>query len=309
MKIQRILNQNRISVIVSILIAVFIIVIIQVLNALYKNKDKEEKNTNTATTQNIPYKQESETIISDTKISQNSGIVYGNIIEGFLNYCVEGKVEEAYNLLSQDCKNIYYNTLEDFENTYYKDKFSEKRKYKFQSWIAGSKNVYQIQLYDDMLSSGKASSKYILDYYTIVVEDNKYKLNINNFIDKDEINESFEQDGVTIKLENAEIYKENSVYNLTITNNTEKTIKLDGRENTNTVYIEDSNGTKFKSMLYELLDEDLVIKPGEEKNIKIKFNITYRDNLELKYIVFNNFIMDYDNYSKNKESGKIKLEI
>lgn len=309
MKIQRILNQNRISVIVSILIAVFIVVVIQIVNAMYADKEKKEKgekNANTTTTQNTQYKKESETVISDTKVSKDSGVVYGNIIEGFLNYCVNGKVEEAYELLSQDCKDMFYKTLEDFKETYYKDKFSQKRNYSFQSWLTGKKIVYQVQLYDDMLSTGKASTKYILDYYTIVIEDNKLKLNINNFIDKDEINKSYKYNDLTIKLNNVEIYKENSIYNLTITNNSEKTIKLDGRENTKTVYITDKNGTKFKSMLYELLDEDLIIKSGEEKNIKIKFNIVYRDDLELKNIVFNNVIMNYEQYVENNENGEIE---
>lgn len=310
MKIQRILNQNRISVIVSILIAVFIVVVIQIVNAMYANKEKQEKEakaantTNTTTTQDIPYKNESETVISDTKVAKDSGIVYGNIIEGFLNYCVNGKVEEAYNLLSQDCKDMYYKTLKDFKDTYYKDKFSEKRSYKFQSWISGPKTIYQIQLYEDMLSTGKATSKYILDYYTIVVEDNQFKLNINNFIDKEEINTTYKYEDVTITINNVEINKENSIYNLTVKNDSENTIKLDGRESTKTVYITDKNGTKFKSMLYELLDEDLIIKPGEEKNIKIKFNIVYRDDLELKNIIFNDVIMDYDEYTKNKENVK-----
>ena len=163
---------------------------------------------------------------------------------------------------------------------------------------------YQVQKLYIKYNYTKICSKYILDYYTIVVEDNQFKLNINNFIDKEEINTTYKYEDVTITINNVEINKENSIYNLTVKNDSENTIKLDGRESTKTVYITDKNGTKFKSMLYELLDEDLIIKPGEEKNIKIKFNIVYRDDLELKNIIFNDVIMDYDEYTKNKENVK-----
>ena len=301
MKILRLLNQNRISAIVSILIVIFVIAIIQLFNAIYKENDEKEKKSKNTISQNVQYKNESETIISDTKLSKEKGEVYGKVIENFLSYCVNGNAEKAYEMLSQECKDMYYKTFEDFKYTYYEDKFSTKKHFKFQSWIAGDRDVYQIQLYDDMLSSGKATDKYIMDYYTIVQEKNKNKLNINNFIGIKQIKKKYEQNGVEIIVESDEIYKDYFKFNFELKNNTKNKIKLDGREDTKSVYIKDVNGTKFKSQMYELLNEDLIVKPGKEKNVKIKFNIIYRDNLDLREIVFSNVIMDYDNLSEKEE--------
>lgn len=306
MKILRILNQNRISVIVSILIVIFVIVVIQIINAIYRQKDEKAKMAKEDLSQTIQYKKESETIISDTKVTKENGEVYGGIIENFLNYCVNGKAEKAYEIISKECKDMYYKTFDDFKNTYYKDKFSKKRKYKFQSWIAGDRNVYQIQLYDDILSLGKSPEKYIIDYYTVVKENGENKLNINNFIGIKKLEKEYEKNKFNITVKSVELYKDYFIFNFRVKNDTTKTIKVDGRENTNSVYVKSVNGVKFKSQLYELLNEDLIVKPGVEKDIKIKFNIVYRDDLDLDKIVFSDIIMDYDNY---KEKTEISISI
>ena len=211
-------------------------------------------------------------------------------------------------MISEDCKNIYYDSLDKFENRYCKNKFNGHKKYSFQSWINGSKNIYQIKIFDDILATGDfTSNKYIEDFYTIVKENNEYKLNINNFISKDEINKEQENSNIVFNIKDVEIYKEYSIYTIKVKNNNANSIKIDSKEKSNTTYIEDNNKIKFLGLLYENLDNDLVVNSNEEKEIRIKFNIIYRDDLNLKKMVFSDIVKENRNNNEKKEKVEILM--
>lgn len=290
-KISRLYNQNVISFWTTIIIIAFIILIIQFFNYLAKINNEEEKNENVTQSE---YDKESQSIISENNVAKEDRTTYGKLIDTFLKYCIDGQKENAYDLLSNDCKKIYFKTIQDFENLYLKNRFNENKTYTFQSWIAGRKNIYQIQIFDDILSTGNSENSVDEDYYTVVKEGTQYKLNINNYIGSESINKENVQDDITIKVNNVNIYKDYSIYTINITNDSDKTIKLDSREKSDTTYLEDKNGVKFIGLLYENLDKDLIVEKGEEKTLNIKFNVIYREDLDLQKIVFSNVIKDYN---------------
>ena len=148
-----------------------------------------------------------------------------------------------------------------------------------------------IKIFDDIIVIGDFTyNKYIEDFYTIVKENNEYKLNINNFISKDEIHKEQENSNIVFNIKDVEIYKEYSIYTIKVKNNNANSIKIDSKEKSNTTYIEDNNKIKFLGLLYENLDNDLVVNSNEEKEIRIKFNIIYRDDLNLKKMVFSDIV-------------------
>ena len=306
-RISRLYNQNRVSFWLIILIIIFIILMIQLLN-FFAKKDNESKKNNKNNIAQDEYVNESKSIISDGSVSQNVKTKYAKLIDNFLNNCINANFEDAYNMISEDCKNIYYDSLDKFENRYCKNKFNGHKKYSFQSWINGSKNIYQIKIFDDILATGDfTSNKYIEDFYTIVKENNEYKLNINNFISKDEINKEQENSNIVFNIKDVEIYKEYSIYTIKVKNNNANSIKIDIKEKSNTTYIEDNNKIKFLGLLYENLDNDLVINSNEEKEIRIKFNIIYRDDLNLKKMVFSDIVKENRNNNEKKEKVEILM--
>ena len=138
-------------------------------------------------------------------------------------------------------------------------------------------------------------------------ENNEYKLNINNFISKDEINKEQENSNIVFNIKDVEIYKEYSIYTIKVKNNNANSIKIDSKEKSNTTYIEDNNKIKFLGLLYENLDNDLVINSNEEKEIRIKFNIIYRDDLNLKKMVFSDIVKENSNNNEKKEKVEILM--
>ena len=268
-RISRLYNQNRVSFWLIILIIIFIILMIQLLN-FFAKKDNESKKNNKNNIAQDEYVNESKSIISDGSVSQNVKTKYAKLIDNFLNNCINANFEDAYNMISEDCKNIYYDSLDKFENRYCKNKFNGHKKYSFQSWINGSKNIYQIKIFD-------------------------------------EINKEQENSNIVFNIKDVEIYKEYSIYTIKVKNNNANSIKIDSKEKSNTTYIEDNNKIKFLGLLYENLDNDLVVNSNEEKEIRIKFNIIYRDDLNLKKMVFSDIVKENSNNNEKKEKVEILM--
>ena len=312
-KLLQLYNQNRLKVWAIILASIFIIVLIQLLNNFAKeeNDNKKISNENEETTQNVvSYNQESESIVSSGKVSDKYKDKFGEIIDEFYTYCVNHQPEKAYQMLSVDNKNLMYPTQKLFEKLYYESKFDGNKQYSFQSWSTYDQiYVYKVKIFDDMLSTGKSSDQdSIEDYITVVPDEDTFKLNINSYITRKEINKKDSNDIITAEVGVSDIYMNYQIYTIRLKNNTDKTIILDTRKKTNTTYITDERENRFYAMLYENKEEDMILKPQESKTIKIKFNVAYREELEIEKITFNN-ILNYEEYLNNQEENSSRLDI
>lgn len=312
-KLLQLYNQNRLKVWAIILASIFIIVLIQLLNNFAKeeNDNKKISNENEETTQNVvSYNQESESIVSSGKVSDKYKDKFGEIIDEFYTYCVNHQPEKAYQMLSVDTKNLMYPTQKLFEKLYYESKFDGNKQYSFQSWSTYDQiYVYKVKIFEDMLSTGKSSDQdSIEDYITVVPDEDTFKLNINSYITRKEINKKDSNDIITAEVGVSDIYMNYQIYTIRLKNNTDKTIILDTRKKTNTTYITDERENRFYAMLYENKEEDMILKPQESKTIKIKFNVAYREELEIEKITFNN-ILNYEEYLNNQEENSSRLDI
>lgn len=310
-KIIRFYNQNRIAFWIIIVIIIFFIIILQLINHLVKVKNENKNTDMDINISNTEYVQESTSIISGGSISKKHGQEYGKLIDNFLSSCIEHNYEIAYSYLSDDCKQNYYDSIEKFERLYCENKFEGNKTYSFQLWSAGGENIYQVKIFNNMLSTGiESTNKYIEDFYTVVYENGNYKLNINGFIDSDNLNSGVSLNGITIKIEKINKYKEYFIYNVKIKNDTDNTILLDTRKKTNTTFLMTSNGTKLYALLYENLEKDLIVNSKEEKEIKIKFNVTYRNDIKIDSMNFTDIIDDYNKYKEDSQyDGNVKIKL
>lgn len=311
-RIIRMYNQNRREFWTAIIVMAFIILIIQTLNYLVK-VNKEHQDNTTDTIEEF-YVDQSKSIISGGNVSKNNMNQFGMLIEGFLNDCINGEVDKAYDALSTQCKEELYPTVEQFKNTYWTRNFSTKKTYKFQSWNSAQINTYIIKLYEDNLSTGNTGERaYIEDYYTIIKENGINKLNISNLVQIQEINKNQDVQGISITIEKVKIYKEYYTYQINIKNQTQNDIILDTGENTGTVYATNSVGVNFDALLYENFEEDFIIKANKEKTINIKFGIIFREDLQIESINFTDIVTNYQQYlqegTDKMEKTNIQIEI
>lgn len=307
-KLLRTYNQNRKQIWIVILIIVFIIIIIHSLNAIYK-KQAEENTSNENTTEQ-KYEKQSKSLVSGTTVPDIYKEDFGNLIDSFLSYCTEHQPEKAYGLLSKDCKETLYPNVQIFKKQYYESKFSDEKKYSFQSWTAGTTYTYIVKIFNNMLATGMGSSdNYIRDYISIVKEDDDYKLNINEFVGKLNLNKEKELNGLSIRVDSSEIYMDYETANFTIKNNTEKTILLDSQKSTDSMYLTNNKELKYDAMGYELSEEDLTINPGEEKQISVKYSSPFNDDIRARKYVFSDIYMDKNDiyYGINNETITVDI--
>lgn len=307
MKLLRLYNQNRGKIWTIIAIIIFILMMISLLNKVYEERNQQEMEQ--AEMEETPkYEKESETMVTGGNVGKEVREDFGDLISNFLTYCQNHEPEKAYGLLSEDCKEILYPTEEIFNKQYYESRFSSgPKRFSFQSYTSSDTYIYMIKIFPDMMATGMGTAEqYIQDYISIIKENENYKLNVNGFIGRININKKETKNNITIEVNKREIYMDYSIYAIKIKNDSENTILLDSRNKTNTMYVVDRNKIKFKAMLHENIDTDFEIASGEEKEIKVKFSDSYKEKIPIDQIVFSDIHTDIN---ANEEEEILKMEI
>ncbi len=166
-------NKNKFWVIVLIILGSYAIIL------LLDNYSTNNRNY-TTTKQNYtnPSTIESEYSIISSEYVDKSDIAEANkIIDKFISYCNNKDFVDAYDLISEDCKNQIYPTLKDFVNNYCNKIFKTSKIYEMQNW---KNKTYRIKLYDNPMETGtEGNGEFIEAYFTIVEKNGKILLSIN----------------------------------------------------------------------------------------------------------------------------------
>lgn len=307
-------NANRKKIWVAIGIIAALIAITQFFNFLVSRTNNDENNkTNISNEISIKEQIKNETnvdvesttspitgqTVSEKKLKEDA-----SIIGQFMEFCNSGNTQEAYNLLSENCKNNVFNTLEQFEQGYYQYVFGGETKiYTILNWEG---NTYRVDIMENMLATGKSNNGYEKqDYITIEETDNEKKLNINSYIGHREINKKTEDNdnGIIVEVLSKEIFKEYEEYKIRVKNNRNELIILDSMTYADSLYLEDSKEQKYPAYTHELTDPMLSLDSGTTKELNIKFYNSYDTNKNIQHIVFSNILVLYDH-----GSDKIQIE-
>lgn len=229
-----------------------------------------------------------------------------NIVDKFVEFCNNGDIENAYNLITEECKNELYPKIEDFEEKYFSKYFSTKKQYNLQSWATtDSYNIYKIRILDDLLTTGNYSdSKKYEDYITVYND----KINLNGYIKEKKIGKEVEKNGIKIYVDKVNIYMNYEYYTINITNNTENDILIDSLQTAGrSLRIVSNNDYKYSAVVSKYID--MLVEANNKKTIKIKFQKKYTSNENSKYIQFSQIVMDYFEFMKNKDEYNDVIEI
>lgn len=312
-KLRRWYNQNTKRIWIIIGSIALIIVVIQLLNYWSKidNEKKlqvEEKsqNLNEIVEYNSINLSEEKSTITGEDLS-NKQLSQIDVIDAFMEYCNNQQISEAYALLSEDCRQEMYSTEEVFAEAYYEKVFENNRKnISVENWIG---NIYKVKINDDFLSTGKYTKENTKqDYITVVEEANQYKLNINNYIGKKDINKTNEKDGIQIEVLQQKTYMDYQIFKIRVKNNLENSIILDDRQDINAMYIEDKNGIQYSAYTHEIDETQLELNPRETKEIEIKYYSKYGSEKKINKLVFSRMILNYKTNSP-KYNNSIEIEI
>lgn len=146
-------------------IIIGVIIITQILNRLAIEKKENEVNSN-----NVNENTVTQTYIYSTEDKKT--------IQNFINYCKENKTEEAYELLSYNCKNELYQTYETFIREYYNKLFTESIMPEIR--YDEEKQIFKITFYSDIIETGGFTNS-TTDYYKIEQNIPENKIYINYY--------------------------------------------------------------------------------------------------------------------------------
>ena len=123
LKLRRWYNQNRKTIWKVTGFIVFLIALIQLLNHISRSNNESANNVNVSNTVNREYTDL--TLETDKSALNNQKISPGQsddieIINNFFKYCNEKDINKAYELLTDECKEEMYPSIDVFQQAYYK---------------------------------------------------------------------------------------------------------------------------------------------------------------------------------------------
>lgn len=298
-------NQNRRKIWVTIIAVVIIwLIAFRVFNMINGSmKNSESRNTEvdlsllnsvTTTTQRSAV---SGNEVPDLKESLT-------IIDDFVSCCNSGKIEEAYNLLSDECKEKMYENIDKFKNNYYNQIFGKgKRNATVTNWVG---DIYKVNFAEDALSTGKSSAENKLqDYITIVLDSqNNRKLNINGYIRTVELNKTAKYEKISVKAIKKDVYFDYEIYTIEIENNSESNVRLGDISETEFSYLTDKKDFKYNANINLLAEADVKCVSNFTKTVQIMYLNQYSSDREIKSLTFPYFAIEYtgeDSITVHKE--------
>lgn len=140
-------------------IIVIILFVLNISNSIYR-----EQNDNAITT-------EKKEVIE--KENEDKAL-----ITKFVDHCNDKDIEEAYNMLSIECIDNKYQTIEFFKSEYIDKIFNYKKEYK----IEKEDEKYKITVLEGILESGSIENRNsIVSYYTIYQNGSQKKIYIEGY--------------------------------------------------------------------------------------------------------------------------------
>lgn len=313
-KLIRYFNQNRTKILLIVFIIVFLIIFVRVLNNIIKRNLQEENNN----ISNIQiYKDTSipdEVIISGEEISEEKAVEDKKIIEGFVQACNNKDYSKAYNMLTDDCKNIVFNgTMDSFVRNYCDLIFKTSKTYKLEGWLNKTDGMTYKMTYleDNILATGGISDGLnYTDYITITKENGENKLSIYSFINSYNTEKIESKNNIEVKVNRKDVYMDYVVYAFDITNNSENAILLSDNSDNKQICLVDEHNSEYISYLNEIPQFNLVINKGEQKQFAIRFAKGYSSSTNSRYIKFKNIYLDYNSYVNNPNDENLqKIEM
>lgn len=286
-----------------IAIIAFIWISIIIINKFLENSNTKYEPTTTYT----PHTSILDGTSSAPKRVQN---YMEDFVEEYIEYCNNKEYEKAYNMISEECKEIFDSFTA--YKSYVSNKFGSKKIYSIQNYSNyNDKYIYVVKLYDDILATGLTNSTYRYQEEKIVAsydKNNKIVFSVGNFIEKKDILSVQENEYLKIDVKNKIVKYGFETYEVRLTNRSENTIVIENGTIENEVLL--NLGKEYRK---EVDATDIILKPNETKTVNLTFNKFYDDGVDSKSIVFNSIrvVENYieDNPNEDNSIYKFSMEL
>ena len=226
-------------------------------------------------------------IMDDSTVPKKYQDEIENLINKYIQYCNNKEYEEAYNLLSNECRTELYPDIEDFKE-YIDSVFDAKKTYSIQNYSnVDDTYIYDVNIFEDILATG-LTGKDGLSMYSekFVINNNNGNLTlaIREYIGTTENYQVYEDDYIKVEVQDMKQTYENQTYKVKLTNRTENTIVLADKTEQNEIMLELDNENR---KIQNIPNRGIYLNPYETKEIELEFVKFFDEDEEAKSLIFN----------------------
>ena len=229
-----------------------------------------------------------------------------DLVSVYFNYCNNQEYEKAYDLITTDCKNKLYPTLESFKQ-YVDYVFQGKKKiYNIQNYsIVDNTYIYTIKILDDIMATGTTEGYYYYEEKIVLTEENgQMKLSIGEYVKNEKLSIIAEDDNMVVEIQNKSVDYETETYTVRIRNKTDKYLVISDNTQNNEIVLDLGQQTrKPTGMEYYTV----YAEPHQSIVETFKFNKFYDNGLTAQKLIFGN-IRVLNGYDAKKGTTQENLD-
>lgn len=237
-------------------------------------------------------------VITDDEVPSGYQTQIKKVMDDYINYCNNKNYDEAYALLTDDCKSyLYSNRIGEFK-TYVDTLFKTPKIYHYQNFSnTDNYYIYDVTIMDDIGATGTTGNydTHIEKFTFVRQKDGKFKVSTNDFIRTVKLDKQQEDENIIVKVQSYNQSYNKIEYIVTIINRTDKYLVLaDG-----TLGMEitlNLNGEKRSAT--NLSNAEVVIQPGQSDVYSLIFDKYFDDNKPPRELNFNSvrLLEKYESY-------------
>lgn len=226
-------------------------------------------------------------VMDDTKkVPQKVSNQVEEMLDTYMKYVLEGNVESAYEMLSEECKENSFENKKDAFTTYILNKGGGAKRYVIQDYSnKGNTYIYQVKYTDDFLATGLTNTTYSFTEEKIVFKkqkDGTLNMAVGSFVDYEEIHNVAENQYLKVEVQAVQKYYSYEIYTVKITNRSDDTVVIaDGQEESELFLTLESKDVRSAMNV-----TNLVLKPGESTMQKMQFQKFYDNEDEAVSLTF-----------------------
>lgn len=220
------------------------------------------------------------------KVPQKVSNQVEEMLDTYMKYVLEGNVESAYNMLSEECKeNSFDNQLNAF-TTYVLNKVGDAKRYVIQDYSNdGNTYIYQVKYTDDFLATGLTNTTYSFTEEKIVFKkqkDGTLSMAVGSFVDYEEIHNVAENQYLKVEVQAVQKFYGYEMYTVKMTNRSDETVVIADGQEENEIFLT----LESKDVRSVMNVTKLVLEPGESTIQKMQFQKFYDNEDEASSLTF-----------------------
>lgn len=264
-----------------VFIILFIWLIVFFINLYLRTRQAQLIATNT-------YNPDEPIIDYGGKVPTKDKETVNTVLESFLNYCKSKDYENAFHMISEDCKNYLYNNDIEYFKKYVDSVYTTFNNY---SYTQNYSNIDDVYIYDvttlnsDILATGTTGGyNTFKDKISIVTENGEKKIANQGYVKKIDVSKEIEDNYIKVKINSKDCSYNQVTYNLEVSNKTDNTIVIaDNQANQEITLNIDGEYLRVEN----IMTLSGVVRPGQTVELLLVFNKFFDSNREESQINFN----------------------